>query len=178
MLWLSALLVAAALWSPRTPSRDVIVALNGMRQREGVAPLVVDGTLTSIAAHQARSQLECGRVGHFGCDGEYGFRDRMRKCAGLTRAAENVGSCASALNATGMLLLWKASPAHRRNMFGAEYKAGGAGRACGEGTCYWALVVAAPQTPCDALTISNTTRNTLSLNALLILLCAVSWVAL
>ena len=152
---LYALLLATALWTPRSPSSDVIETLNDMRRQEGVGPVVVDGTLTTIAAHQAQTQLACGRVSHFSCNGKRGVGDRIRVCAGLSSAAENVGSCASALTGTDMLSLWNASAPHRQNMLGSRYQAGGAGRACGGTTCYWALVLAAPKDPCYTLSISS-----------------------
>ncbi|GBU17175.1 MULTISPECIES: CAP domain-containing protein [Methylobacterium] len=118
-----------------------VAAISRYRAQHGLPPLVLDPGLTRAAAYQAGTNAKAGRLSH-----EIGgtFTSRMSE-VGLARsyAAENLSAGSETFDQ--VLVRWKASPEHNRNMLMPQLRRAGIARVDAPGTRYkryWALVLA------------------------------------
>jgi hypothetical protein len=114
---------------------EELALTNGARAEAGLPPLVCDDILTQAARLHSQDQCDQGRISHTGSDGST-VADRVSRLGGTFRAiGENV-----AMGQTTPRQVhdaWMASPGHRSNILGTQYRRIGIGYvACG-GTPVW-----------------------------------------
>lgn len=126
----------------RALAEKVLAAHNQMRDRERLAPLVLDPKLSSAAVAHARDMASHQEMRHAGSDGSTplerlhrtGYKDRT--------SAENVAHGYDSVEA--VMQGWLNSPPHRKNILGA-YEQMGFGVARDEdGRPYWCAEFATP----------------------------------
>jgi uncharacterized protein YkwD len=111
---------------------DVVTRVNDARRREGLAALMVDPELVTIARRYSCDMAKRGFFDHTSPDGET-MGDRMRKAGKRYRSVgENIARIESRDPAERAVAGWLKSPGHRENMLGREFTHTGVG-ACRAG---------------------------------------------
>ncbi|TDR89303.1 CAP domain-containing protein [Enterovirga rhinocerotis] len=107
------------------------------RRERGLPAVVVDRTLNEAAEEQARAVAEAGKLSH----GD--FAGRMARYAVGARAAENLSAGPDSVSS--VVMRWRKSPSHDRNLLMPGARRIGLARADSPGhgyRQYWAMVVA------------------------------------
>jgi uncharacterized protein YkwD len=140
-----AIAVTGALFSQRAPAvkevahsaadrfeARMLVRLNALRARRGLAPLKVSPGLSSAAHRHSSAMTRHGFCGHESPNGA-SFWTRIARFygrgAGWRRwsVAENVLCHPRRLSAAGALSKWLASPGHRANLLAPQFREVGVG---------------------------------------------------
>ena len=116
-------------------------AISRYRAQHGLGPVVLDASLIRAASYQAGSNAKAGRLSH-----EIGgtFEARMAQ-AGFGRSYGSENLSAGSTTFDEVLIRWKASPEHNKNMLLPQLNRVGIARVDAPGTRYkrfWALVMA------------------------------------
>ncbi|MCM3926520.1 CAP domain-containing protein, partial [Frankia sp. AiPs1] len=118
---------------------QVVSLTNAEREREGLAPLAVNPTLTAAAAEHSRDMAARGFFAHTSPDGRT-VSDRVTDLGyRYARVAENIA--AGQTTAEEVVTGWMQSPGHRANILIPQLRQIGVGYATGgEYGTYWTQV--------------------------------------
>jgi uncharacterized protein YkwD len=107
---------------------EVVARINQIRQDEGLKPLRVNCTLTTIARGFSRQMATENFFSHESPTGET-LEDRIRVARlEFSRIGENIYKCTNLQNpAESAVKAWMNSPGHRHNILTAEYTEAGLG---------------------------------------------------
>lgn len=125
-----------------TPPFSIFSRVNAERHVAGLPPVLVDATLTNIAAMHSIDQASTSALGHVGSDGSsLGQRMALGGYRG-TAYAENVA--AGFPDGEAVVDGWLASEGHRANILGPYQHIGVSVAFAADGTPYWTMVLGRP----------------------------------
>jgi len=124
-------------------AQDVLALVNAERRARGLAPMVLDGRLQSIAQSHSVDQAARRTMSHTGGDGST-LRVRMDRSGFPWRSAgENVAYGYS--TSTAVMNGWMNSSGHRANILGSFTHLGVGLAYSSTGVPYWTQVFATPR---------------------------------
>jgi uncharacterized protein YkwD len=106
--------------------RGLLTEINGLRARHGLAPLRLNGRLSSAADVHSLAMARHGFFAHESADGS-AFWKRVKRFysdRGFSRwtVGENLLWSSPTIDAGGALRMWLDSPPHRRNLLSASWR--------------------------------------------------------
>ena len=136
--WLAVIgltLLATAAWA------DPQSEISAYRKSYGLPAVTADAKLTELARQQANAMAERRSMGH---NVYASFHSRIAPY-GSASATENLAMGTKTFEET--LAMWKSSYGHNANLLNRNVTRMGLASASGNGTTYWALILAAPPEP-------------------------------
>ena len=115
----------------------MLAAVNAERQRNGLAPLVINAQLMSVAQKHSDFQQQTQKMSHTGQGGSQVW-DRV-KAEGFNYRMVGENVAAGQADIASVMSSWMNSEGHRKNILTGEFTALGWGKS----GAYWTQVLAA-----------------------------------